>query len=207
MKKIVLFLFLLNSIFTFSQKITSQKLTKEEIIQRDLNEVSDFPIYRAIEYSDKGGVYDLVLTENRKVISKKDTLNTKIQAICVMNDHGGFLEKWKINDLLEDYTPKETNIWFWTKYCSTKDIDGDGYAEPVIVYGSRTEYDEIRRVKIITVYKNKKYVIRAIECDLDYCRSFQKDKNWNTLPQKIKTYVDKLAEQIRKEQGILLKDG
>ena len=207
MKKIVLFLFLLNSIFTFSQKITSQKLTKEEIIKRDLNEVSDFPIYRAIEYSDKGGVYDLVLTENRKVISKKDTLNTKIQAICVMNDHGGFLEKWRINDLLEDYTPKETNIWFWTKYCSTKDIDGDGYIEPIIVYGTRNEDDEISRVKIITVYKNKKYVIRAVECDLDYCRSFKKDANWNLLPQKIKISVDKLVEKIRVDQGLLLKDG
>ena len=110
-----------------------------------------------------------------------------------MSDHGGFLEKWRINDLLENTEPKETNIWFWTKYCSTKDLDGDGYIDPVIVYGTRNENDEIRRVKIITVYKNKKYVIRAVECDLDYCRSFKKDANWNSLPQKIKTYVDNLV--------------
>lgn len=169
--------------------------------------MTDFPIYRAFEFSDKGGVYELVLGENQKVISKKDTLNTKIQAICAINDHGGFLEKWRINDLLEDYDPKETTIWFWTKYCSTKDIDGDGYIDPVIVYGTRTEYNEIRRVKIITVYKNKKYAIRAVECDLDYCRSFKKDQNWNALPQKIKMFVDQLTEKIRKEQNLLLKDG
>ncbi|UWY26379.1 hypothetical protein N4T20_11715 [Flavobacterium sp. TR2] len=207
MKKYILILLSFSSSIIFSQKIESHKLTKQEITQRELESLTDFPIYRAFEFSDKGGVYELVLGENQKVISKKDTLNTKIQAICAINDHGGFLEKWRINDLLEDYDPKETSIWFWTKYCSTKDIDGDGYTDPVIVYGTRTEYNEIRRVKIITVYKNKKYAIRAVECDLDYCRTFKKDQNWNALPQKIKTFVDQLTEKIRKEQNLLLKNG
>ncbi|WP_456314324.1 M949_RS01915 family surface polysaccharide biosynthesis protein [Pseudomonas shirazensis] len=205
MKLFISFLFILYSSFGFSQKVESSILDKEQIKQRELENLSDFPIYKAYEYQDKGGVFELVLCENQT--NKKDTLNTKIQAICGMNDHGGFLEKWRINDLLEDYIPKETNIWFWTKYCSIKDIDGDGYAEPIIVYGTRTEYDEIRRVKIITVYKNKKYVIRAVECDLDICRSFKKDSNWNSLPQKIKLYVDQLVVKIRKEQDLLLKDG
>ena len=207
MKKIFFIFFVLNSLFSFSQKVESSKLSKEQIIQKELNQLSDFPIYRAFEYKDKGGIYGLVLTENQQAVSKKDTLNTKIKAICVLNDHGGFLEKWRINDLLEDYDPKETNIWFWTKYCSTKDLDGDGYIDPVIVYGTRTEYDEIRRVKIITVYNNKKYVIRAVECDLDDCRSFKKDKDWNLLPQKIKTYVDSLVAKLRKEQDLILHDG
>lgn len=207
MKNAFLFLFLISSIICFSQKIESFKLNKQEILERELENVTEFPIYKAFEYQDKGGVYELVLSENQKTVSKKDTLNTKIQAVCVINDHGGFLEKWRINDLLEDYVPKETNIWFWTKYCSTKDLDGDGYIDPVIVYGTRTEYGDIRRVKIITVYKNKKYVIRAVECDLDDCRSFKKDQNWNTLPQKIKTYLDQLVVKLRKEQNLLLKDG
>lgn len=169
-----------------------------------LNGLSDFPIYKAFEYSDKGGVYELILCENQKNISKKDTLNTKIQAICAVNDHGGFLEKWRINDLLES---TETTIWFWTKYCSTKDLDGDGYIDPVIVYGTRDENDEIRRLKIITVHKNKKYVIRAVESVFDEGRSFKKDKEWNLLPQKIKTYVTNLAVKLRKEQDLILKDG
>jgi hypothetical protein len=205
MKRFISFLFLLNSAFGFSQKTESSILDKEQIKQRELENISDFPIYRAYEYQDKGGVFELILCENQT--NKKDTLNTKIQAVCGMNDHGGFLEKWRINDLLEDSDPKETNIWFWTKYCSTKDIDGDGYIEPVIIYGTRTERDEIRRVKIITIYKNQKYVIRAVECDLDYCRSFKKDKNWNLLPQKIKTYVNNLVIKLRKEQYLLLTDG
>jgi hypothetical protein len=207
MKVFILFLLLTFSIFSFSQKTESQILNKKEIIQKELAGLSDFHIYRAYEFWDKGGVAELVLCENKKIISKNDTLNTKIQAICGMNDHGGFLEKWTINDLLEDTKPKEIDIWFWTKYCTIKDLDNDGYVDPVIVYGTRTEYDEIRRVKIIMIYKNKKYVIRAVECDLDDCRSFKKDPNWNLLPQKIKTYVDNLVVKLRKEQDLLLKDG
>jgi len=207
MKKIILSLFLYYNVIGFAQKTNNPILDKKQIIQRELESLSDFPIYKAYEYQDKSGVNNLVLCENQKSISKKDTLNTKIQAICGMNDHGGFLEKWRINDLLENTEPKETNIWFWTKYCSVKDLDSDGYIEPIIVYGSRNEDDEIKRIKIIAIYKNKKYVIRAVECDLDYCRSFKKAPNWNLLPQKIKTYIDKLVEKIRKDQGILLKDG
>lgn len=207
MKKYILFLTLSYTVLGFSQKTESYKLTKKEITQRELDKVSDFPIYKAFECSDKSGVYELLFCENQKTVSKKDTLNTKIQAICVLNDHGGFLEKWRINDLLEDYSPKETTIWFWTKYCSAKDLDGDGHIDPVIVYGTKTEYNEIRRVKIITVYNNKKYAIRAVECDLDYCRSFKKDAAWSSLPQKIKTYVDQLVVKLRKEQNLLLKDG
>lgn len=207
MKKIILSLFLYYNVIGFAQKINNPILDKKQIIQRELESLSDFPIYKAYEYRDKSGVYNLVLCENQKNFSKKDTLNTKIQAICGMNDHGGFLEKWRINDLLENTEPKETNIWFWTKYCSIKDLDSDGYIEPIIVYGSRNEDDEIKRVKFIIIYKNKKYIIRAVECTLDDCRSFKKDPNWNLLPQRIKTYIDKLVEKIRKDQGILLKDG
>ena len=207
MKNYIFILILFSTTFIYAQKIESYRLTKTQIIERELDGVSDFPIYKAFEYNDKGGVYELLLCENQKTVTKKDTLNTKIQAICTMNDHGGFLEKWRINDLLETTEPKETNIWFWTKYCSTKDLDGDGYIDPIVVYGTRNENDEIKRLKIITIYKNKKHVIRAVECDLDYCRSFKKYANWNLLPQKIKISVDKLVERIRKDQGLLLNDG
>ena len=203
MKNTILLLFFFYSTFSFSQKVDSFILDKKQIIQYEADGLSDFPIYRAYEFQDKNGVCELVLCENQKNISKKDTLNTKIQVICALNDHGGFLERWRINDLIES---TETNIWFWTKYCSVKDIDGDGFIDPIIVYGTRDENDEIKRVKIITVYKEKKYVIRAVECDLDDCRSFKKDDNWNLLPQKIKTHVNQLLEKMRKEQNLLLKD-
>lgn len=207
MKYFILFLLVSYSISGFSQKVDGYTLDKEQIAQQKLGNFSEFPIYRVYEYKDKGGIYELVLFENQKSIFEKDTLNTKITAVCAINDHGDFVKKWTITDLIEETEPKETDIWFWTKYCKMRDLDDDGYIEPIIVYGSRNEDGEIRRVKIITVYKNKKYVIRAVECVLDDCRSFKKDNDWNLLPQKVKTYVNQLTEKLRKEQDILLKNG
>ncbi|KFF13871.1 M949_RS01915 family surface polysaccharide biosynthesis protein [Flavobacterium hydatis] len=206
MKNFILLLFFFYSTISFSQAVQSKILSQTEIIERDLDG-GKFPIFKAYEYQDKGGVYELVLSENQKVVSDKDTLNTKIEAICYLNDHGGYIEKWKINDFVESAEVEETSIWFWTKYCSTQDLDDDGYIDPIIVYGTKTDIDNLRRIKIITLYKNKKYVIRAVECDLDYCRSFKKDKNWDLLPKKIKTYIDKLVVKIRKEQNVILSDG
>lgn len=207
MKNYFFLLFSFYSALIFSQKTESRKLNKQEIAQKQIENTTEFPIYKAYELKDKNGISNIFLCENQKVISKEDTLNTKIQANFITIENGQSRIKWTINDLLEDYIPKETTIWFWTKYCSFKDLDGDGYIDPIIVYGTRTEYDEVRRVKIITVYKDKKYVIRAVECDLDDCRSFKKDSNWNSLPQKIKMYTDQLVIKLRKEQNLLLKDG
>lgn len=207
MKNYFFLLFSFYSALIFSQKTESRKLNKQEIAQKQIENANGFPIYKAYELKDKNGISNIILCENQKVISKEDTLNTKIQANFITIENGQSRIKWTINDLLEDYIPKETTIWFWTKYCSFKDLDGDGYIDPVIVYGTRTEYDQVRRVKIITVYKDKKYVIRAVECDLDDCRSFKKDSNWNSLPQKIKMYTDQLVIKLRKEQNLLLKDG
>ncbi|KIC00068.1 MULTISPECIES: M949_RS01915 family surface polysaccharide biosynthesis protein [unclassified Flavobacterium] len=206
MKNFILLFFFFYSTISFSQAVQSKVLSQTEITERDLDG-GKFPIFRAYEYQDKGGVYELVLSENQKVISDKDTLNTKIEAVCYLNDHGGYIEKWKINDLIESAEVEETSIWFWTKYCSTQDLDDDGYIEPVLVYGTKTDVGDLRRIKIITLYKGKKYVIRAVECDLDYCRSFKKDKNWNSLPTKVKTHIDKLVVKIRKEQNVILADG
>jgi hypothetical protein len=206
MKNFILIFLFFYSTISFSQTVQSKILSKTEISERDLDG-GKFPILRAYEYQDKGGVYELVLSENQKVVSDKDTLNTKIEAICYLNDHGGYLEKWKVNDFVESAEVEETSIWFWTNYCSTQDLDDDGYIDPILVYGTKTDVDDLRRIKIITLYKNKKYVIRAVECDLDYCRSFKKDKNWDLLPKKIKTYIDKLVVKIRKEQNVILSDG
>ena len=77
-----------------------------------------------------------MLCENRTKIIKSDSLNNKIKAIAVLNDHGGFVEKWTIKDEIistDEVEFPETSIWFWSKYSSFKDIDGDGNVDPIIV--------------------------------------------------------------------------
>ena len=61
MKKIILSLFLYYNVIGFAQKTNNPILDKKQIIQRELESLSDFPIYKACEYQDKSGVYNLVL--------------------------------------------------------------------------------------------------------------------------------------------------
>ena len=179
----------------FSQ---AKQLTKEELKENDISEFTKLPVYKAYSYKDKGGYYVLFYCEDQLNKTKKDTANTKIEAHCMLHDHGGFVEKWKITDALDTKIypdgGAEKNIWFWTKYCSHTDIDGDKLIEPVIVYGTKTE-EGFNRIKIITVYKGKKYVIRAVECVLDDCRTFKKDETYSQLPKSINTYIDNLLEK------------
>lgn len=203
----ILLLFLTN--FSFGQ--TSKILTKQETenLKTDIDNIS-FPVYRAYKYNDKNGYYNLLLCENQQTINKKDTLNSKIEAVCYLEDHGGYIKKWTIFDQIEtsktEAEDNENTIYFWTKYCSVSDIDKDNEIDPIIVYGTKTEYG-FRRIKIFTLYKGKKYVIRAVENTLDYGRTFKKDDSFKQLPIKIRQYIDKLMDKMRAEQDILLKNG
>lgn len=196
------------SVTAFSQK--SKILNKTEI-QQLMDEMGSpsMPLLRAYEYQDKNGVYELLLCENQNEIKGNDTFNTKIEAVCYINDHGGYMDQWKISDFIDtkNNASDEKNIWFWTKYCSVTDIDQDKAMDPVIVFGTKTADNEYKQIKIITLYKGKKYAIRATECDLDDCRSFKKDESIKTLPPSIQSYLNTLLERIRKEQGVLLKNG
>ena len=185
---------------------TSRELSKSEIekLNFDFKKMS-MPLTNVFEFNDKSGIYNLFLFEDSKMISKNVSLNSKIFAVCYIEDHDGFLEKWKINDFIE--SPKENNIFFWSEYCQFKDIDGDGFIEPIIIYSTASNNDIFERIKIITIYKNKKYVIRAQECVLDDCRTFKKDTDFNKLPKSITNNVEKLLSRLRNEQGLILKNG
>ncbi|HEX3078845.1 MAG TPA: hypothetical protein VHQ04_00215, partial [Puia sp.] len=168
-------------------------LTKKEvdIIKFQIGNIS-MSIFKAYEYKDIGGVYDLFFYENQNMISDEDTLNTKIQAVCYLNDHGHYIEKWKIIDRLDESAEypedRELNIWFWSKYNSNSDIDKDGLMEPIVIYGTKT-IEGYSRINIIIFYKGEKYSIKAHECDLDQCRTLKKSTQYGKLPQKIKLYL------------------
>ena len=184
---------------------TSQELTKTEIenLDFDFKKIA-MPLSNAFEFKDKGGSYNLFLFEDGKMISKNISLNTKIFAVCYLEDHGGFLEQWTINDFIE--SPKEKNIWFLKDYCQFTDIDGDGFIEPVIVYGTSSQNNKYERIKIITIFKNKKYVIRAQECVLDNCRTFNKDA-LKKFPKVIQTHLESLLQKMRVEKDLILSNG
>ncbi|MGN6419304.1 MAG: M949_RS01915 family surface polysaccharide biosynthesis protein [Pseudobacter sp.] len=165
------------------------------------------PVYRVYEYTDKGGVYAVLFCENNDHLEDKDTINTKIRAVCLLNDHGGYLQKWVINEVLVKEPVNEKHLFFWNRYSSFSDLDGDGYADPVIAYNSVNINDEYQRLKLIVVYKGKKYAVRAVECILDDCRQLRFDTQYKTLPVPIRKHIDQLLQRIRTEKEMILKEG
>ncbi len=192
-------------------------LTRAEVLEDFSNEDSTtyhkLPIWRVYRYHDKNGEWNVLLCERAYSIIGKDTLRNRIQAVALKPDHGGYIEKWTITDYLqladgpEEVENNEHDLWFWTKYCRFKDLDGDGLIDPIIVYGTQTNEKEDQRIKIITVYQEKKYAVRAVECVLDDCRSLKYDAAFSKLPIAVQKEVKKVMQEIRDGRGAILKDG
>ncbi|RZL36636.1 MAG: hypothetical protein EOO96_06595 [Pedobacter sp.] len=216
MKKILALLFLSFFIIkanaqsdTSSNKILSKAETDEFFTDAfKKKNLINFPIFRAYTYKDKSGTYYVALTESADSINtKKDTVNNKIKALAFKVDKGITLKKWEINDFK---TPSvkgeeiESSIWFWTKYCSFNDIDGDGLVDPIVVYGTfgSNGYDD-GRAKIILYIKGQKIAIRHQNGILDDERKTQVDLTFYALPKKIQDHVKQLmATMVEKNHAI-----
>lgn len=169
----------------------------------------EYPVFRAWQYTDKGGFHYLLLMEKYAQTKSKDTISTNIAAVCMMKEQeqGKDLPvlRWKMKDQLD---ADEKSIWFWTKYVSLKDLDGDGYTDPLIIYGTspKVEGDDHRRLKMLLYYRYSKVAVRAVTGTLDYERSLQYDAAFKTLPAAIQSYMKQLLQRISKEQGFILAD-
>lgn len=216
MKKILALLFL--SFFIIKAKAQSDTSSNKILSKAETDEffsdafkkknLINFPIFRAYTYKDKSGTYYVALTESADSINtKKDTVNNKIKALAFKVDKGITLKKWEINDFK---TPSvkgveiESSIWFWTKYCSFNDIDGDGLVDPIVVYGTfgSNGYDD-GRAKIILYIKGQKIAIRHQNGILDDERKTQVDLTFYALPKKIQDHVKQLmATMVEKNHAI-----
>ena len=158
----------------------------------------NFPIIRVYSYADKAGKYYCVLTENISDITyKDDTLYRDIKAINFKYDGKSFSKLWEINDHIIREGNDEHSIWFWTKYIDIRDYDGDGLADPVIVYGASADEEFWNsRVKFIICYKGQKIAIRHQNADLDFHRATQVDKAFHSLPQPLQEVIIKKMEQM-----------
>lgn len=211
--RILLFLLFITTSFTplFSQV---EILTNEQIntlfpssIQK--NFAINFPIYRAYKYSDKTGQYYCLLTENiDKIVNEKDTLHTKIKAVNLKVEKSSFVKVWEINDFVLAKEKQESNIWFWTKYCSFSDVDKDGLTDPIIVYGTKgaNGYDD-GRIKFIIYYKGQKYAIRHQNGVLDFERETHVDKAFYSLPKAIQGFIQQKMEAMTENNQAIFPAG
>lgn len=184
----------------------SKKLTADEIRQLLPDSVKKrlgikFATYAVFEFSDAFKKQYLVLSEKMYSREKEKALNDSVQAMIVWNNKGMLLPLFTVTDFI---TPAKNikgftdySIWFWTKYITLSDIDGDGIADPIIVYGTAGDNDkEDGKIKIVTCYKGKKYVIRQQNSGMDFDRNTAVDKAWYTLPAKIQARIKSVMNSM-----------
>jgi hypothetical protein len=203
MKKLISCLLSLSLCFVaFSQTATVQQMSKAEINRVFTKEVNskfkiNFSVWKAFHITDATGSYFVTLTEKFDGYNDEgDSNHYAIKAVYLQQTSDSLVKKWEINDASikgktkDDFS--ETSIWFWTKYCSFIDLDGDGIADPIVIYGTHgiNGYDD-GRIKFIIYYKNKKIAIRHQNGVLDNQRETQVDAAFYNLPSALQQSVQK----------------
>lgn len=166
-----------------------------------------FKVFRIYEYIDNTGSNYLVLTERDYL---KDSLKIKNDTIKAFLFNLKNNQLFLLNTIKDFILPKkeESNIWFFTKYVQLNDVDNDGQIDPIVVYGTLASNGlEDGRVKLITVYKDKKYAIRHQSGSLDFERGIQLDKAFYELPNSLQTEVISIMEKMSEQNSIIFPAG
>lgn len=152
----------------------------------------EFPIFRVYPFEDKDGKQYLILTEKvtKGNIQDENSLKRSIKAFNVSFEEDETVKvRWTITDYIDE---TEKSIGFWTQYLNLKDLDNDGFVDPIVVYGTKSNYGkgfEEGRVKIIIYHLGKKIAIRQQNSSLDDGRLTQVDQSFDALPLGIKKKV------------------
>ena len=152
----------------------------------------EFPIFKVYSFEDKSGKQYLILTEKviKGNIQDEKSSKKSIKAFNVSFEEDKTVKiRWTITDYINE---NESSIWFWTRYLRLKDLDNDGFVDPIVVYGTKSiygEHFEEGRVKIITYHLGKKIIIRHQNSEMDDARHTQVDKSFDALPLGIKKKV------------------
>ena len=155
-----------------------------------------FPIRKVYAFQDKLGKQYLIISENNTNPDKA----TSIKAFNVLlKEDTPPQVLWTITDAIDD---TEQAMWFYTRYISLTDLNNDGYIDPIVLYGTESQYGEPyeeNRVKFIIYYLGKKTAIRHQNSSLDDGRHTQIDRSYYKLPlalkKKIRSIVATLEER------------
>lgn len=155
-----------------------------------------FPIRKVYAFQDKLGKQYLIISENNSNPDKA----TSIKAFNVLlKEETPPQVLWTITDAIDD---SEQAMWFYTRYISLTDLNNDGYIDPIVLYGTESQYGELyeeNRLKFIIYYLGKKTAIRHQNSSLDDGRHTQIDRSYYKLPlalkKKIRSIVATLEER------------
>jgi hypothetical protein len=169
-------------------------------------------LYAVFEFNDQSKKQWLVLSERVYKEKTGEKLNDSVQAMLLIKDKQVLKSTVVVNDFISPGVHKngftDYSIWFWTKYINLSDIDGDGNADPIIVYGTAADNNkDDGKIRIIVCYKNKKYVIRHQNGTLDYERNTRVDKAYYTLPVTIQTFVKRMMDKMTTDNNAIFPAG
>lgn len=220
MKKIILLIVILIGNLTTAQvnnkKGKANMLPKAEASKVFTADVKTklgiiLPVVRTYSYSDTNGKYYMVLTEKLDGMEDGDTVHKTIKAFNFKSSGTELEKQWEVNDFTrktENDYPGEISMWFWTRHCVFQDIDKDGIADPIVVYGSKGDNGlDNGRVKILVYYKGEKIVIRHQNGVLDDERNTQVDAKFYKLPTIIQNEVTFLIHQMMEDNNAIFPYG
>ena len=206
MKHIITTLFAL--VFCINGHSQTKILLREEmekLFPEDVQQQLGFKSQIRLVYSfaDKNGSYYLPICESFDRMDDDDSLHSKIRGVNLKYENGQFVKQWEMNDHILT-TQYEESIWFYTKYVTIKDLDGDGEVDPVLVYGSSAANGKSDgRMKILVYYKGKKVAIRHQNSEFDGGRTTDVDVEFYELPAKVQGFVKGLMKRLADDGQVI----
>ena len=168
-----------------------------------------FPVFRTYCFTDKGGTYYLLLTENQ--VGAAQEINDSIRAFCFKTANNTYSLEWTLGDFIlpkGNEFSEEFGIWFWTKYTKLEDMDDDGLADVVLAYGTNGINNlGDGRIKIMVYYQGKKLFIRHQNGELDFERNTQVDAGFYELPDSIQMATIQIMEEMTTNQHAIFPFG
>lgn len=159
-----------------------------------------FPIRKVYVFQDKLGKQYLIISENNSNPDKA----TSIKAFNVLlKEETPPQVLWTITDAIDD---TEKAMWFYTRYISLTDLNNDGYIDPIVLYGSESQYGEPyeeNRLKFILYYLGKKTAIRHQNSTLDDGRHTQIDRSYYKLPLALKKKIRSIVATLEEREHAL----